>query len=85
MKQKSRRTSANLSEIAFIIYSKLERVRPYGWFSKFVSDKLVEHYYKDFEKKILTEHLVELQQKRNKFDEECKKIVKKLKRLKRIK
>ena len=77
---KSRRTSANLNDIAFIIYTKINKLRPYGWFSRFVSEQLVEHYYKDFEKKINIEYLCEITKERNKLDKEIQQIQKKIKR-----
>ncbi len=83
MKQKSRRTSANLSDIAFIIFKKLEKTKPYGWFSKFVSEKLVEHYHKDFELKINIEYLNDITNKRNKLDEEIQRVKKKIRRCKK--
>lgn len=74
--------SANVSDIAFILYKKICKVRPKGWFSKFVNDKLIEEYGKDFEKKVNTTYLVELQEKRDNLEKEISKVVKKLKRLK---
>ena len=74
--------SASLSDLGRVIYKKLNKLRPKGWFSRFVSEQLVEHYGKDFEKKINTEYLVELQVKRNRLEKEIDKVVKKLKRLK---
>ena len=82
MKKKSRPiVSANLSEIAFLIYKKVNRVRDKGWFSKFVSESLVDKYGKDFEQNINKDFLVELQERRNKIEEEIKKVVEKLRKV----
>lgn len=74
--------SASLSDLGRVIYKKLNKLRHKGWFSKFVSEQLIDHYGKEFEKKINTEYLVELQVKRNKLEKEIDQVVKKLKRLK---
>ena len=74
--------SASLSDLARVIYKKLNKVRHKGWFSRFVSEQLVEHFSKNFEKKILTENLVEITKNRNKLEKQISQVVKKLKKWK---
>jgi len=82
MKKKTKIVSANLSDLAIVIYRNLDKIKSKGWFSQFVSEKLIDTYAKDFEKKALTELLHDKTKKRNDMDDEIKIIVKKIKKIK---
>jgi len=83
-KNKTTIVSANLTDLAIILYHKVNRIRPKGWFSKFVSEKLVEQYYKDFEKTILVEELNKKTKNRNILDVEIQKIGKRIKKINEV-
>ena len=71
--------SAHLNEIATIIYKRLEKLnRKKGWFSKWISEKLIEHYYKDMESIILKELMLTKQKERDKIEREIEDIAKRL-------
>lgn len=83
MRQPSRRITVYLGDISFPIYKKLIRWKEYGWFSKFVSEQMIEHYGKNFEEKVLTELLNDKQRQRDKLEKEMDMIQKKLTKVKR--
>ena len=83
MRQPNKRVTINLNEVAFAIYKKLLRHKNFGWMSKWVSDQLVEHYYKDFEATILKEILLEKTKERNKMDDEIVRLAKQIKKVKK--
>lgn len=80
--KKTKIVSGNLNEIATLIYRKLYKVKDKGWFSKFISEKLIEEYGTNFTKKVLTEQLHTKTKERNKLDDEVKRIAKKLMKVK---
>jgi hypothetical protein len=70
MNKKFPTTTVSLSKIATILKNSLDKTRPYGWFSKFVSEQLIEHYGRNFEEKVLVHALVEKQNKRDALEKE---------------
>lgn len=80
---KKHKISAILSPISKLIFDKVNKVKPHGWFTKFMNDELVEHYGKNFELKINIDYLVDITKKRNKLDEEIKQIKEKIKKVKK--
>lgn len=83
MKRLNNRPTVNLSQIAFSVYKKVIPNKQYGWFSKFVSEQLIEHYGKSFEKKIIVERLVQVQDERDKLEKEIEKLGKRLEKINR--
>ncbi len=71
-----------LNTVSYSIYKRLLIHKQYGWLSDFVSKQIIDHYAKDFEKKVLTEQLVETTKQRNKLDKEIEALAKKIKCLK---
>lgn len=82
-RQKPRIVSANLSELAMVIYENLNKIRNKGWFSEWVSEKLIRDFAKDFEKKALTWLLNDRQGKRDKLEKEIEQIANKIKKVKK--
>ena len=80
-KKYSFKTSVHLTDMAYLIWKKLTRARPTGWFSKWVSEELINHYGRNFERKVLTELLVELQAKRDKLEKEIYKVANQIKKI----
>ena len=74
------RKTVNLDEISSRIYTKVKKLRRYGWLSRDVQDMLKEKYGKD--KKLLSQVLYDEQKKRDKHDEKIRKLAKKINKLK---
>ena len=71
--------SANLERQAKKVYLELKKLRKKGWFSRDVSDMLIEKYGQD--KKIYCETINENQKQINKLYDENKTLAKKINKL----
>ncbi len=82
MKKKQIKVSTNLYPIPQAIFQQLNKIKPHGWFSKFVNEALVEKYGRKFEEKVLVEQLVIYQRERDKLEKEILRLSKRLKKIK---
>ena len=82
MRRPTPRVTINLTGVAYHIYVTILKHANFGWMSKFVSEQLLEHYYKDTEKKVLEEVRKEKEAKANKLGKELEQIARRLKKLK---
>ena len=74
------RTTVSLSPTADRIRKVHEKFSGYGWFSRWVTKKLIEEFKPD--KKILISVLNDKQKQRDKLEEEIKHLAKQIKKLK---
>lgn len=75
--------SAQLNPISSIIVTHLNKVKPYGWISQFLNESIIDRYGKNFELQVNKDILVEITDKRNKLEEEIKKVAAKVKSLRK--
>ena len=76
----SKIVSISLDKISEKIYKRINKIRPYGWFSKDVQQMLEKKY--DSEKKELVTELNELQKKRDDIETKIKALARKINSIK---
>ena len=80
---KNRIVTAHISELAYRIYKKTYNHLDYGWFSKWVNERLISEFKGDinkFKKQILKEQLNQLTNQRNELDNKIHQLANKLKK-----